>query len=171
MAEIVNRVAKSKLQTLDLEDLYQEGKRVSLDISQWLDQGFILKEQEFREQLKNHPWKDYQDCFVALHCATDAIVPSWAYLLVSTHLNPFAKKIVKGNFEDLELVLYTEEINRLDVSEYQDLPVIIKGCSNKPVPESAYLLVLQKLQKVAKSIMYGEACSSVPLFKKTKKSN
>lgn len=170
MTEIVNRVAKSKLQTIDLEDLYVDGERTQIDISQWLYEGLLLREKEFRASLKAHDWSQYKNHLVAVYCSTDAIVPSWAFLLVSTYLNGYAKKVVKGNFSDLNLVLYSEKIQQLDVKPFLDLPIIIKGCANKPVPETAYLLLLEKLQPVAKSIMYGEACSSVPLFK-SKKSN
>ncbi|WP_299676001.1 DUF2480 family protein [uncultured Tenacibaculum sp.] len=164
--EIVNRVANSKLVTFDLEDYYVEGKRVLFDISDWLFEGLLLKEKDFREHVKNHDWSQYNGAYVALYCATDAIIPSWAYLLVSTELNQFAKKVVIGNLELLETVLFSEIINTLSLDTFKDKPVIIKGCSNKPIPESAYPLLISKIQPVAKSIMYGEACSTVPLFKK-----
>ncbi|WP_299619489.1 DUF2480 family protein [uncultured Tenacibaculum sp.] len=164
--EIVNRVANSKLVTFDLEDYYVEGKRVLFDISDWLFEGLLLKEKDFRAHVKNHDWSQYQGAYVALHCATDAIIPSWAYLLVSTELYRFANKVVIGNLELLETVLFTEIINTLSLDTFQDKPVIIKGCSNKPIPVSAYPLLISKIQPVAKSIMYGEACSTVPLYKK-----
>ncbi|MGO4913385.1 DUF2480 family protein [Leeuwenhoekiella sp. W20_SRS_FM14] len=165
MEEIINRVANSKLITFNLEDLYLPGKREVIDISQWLTEGFILREKDFRESLKNYDWSVYQDTFVALSCSTDAIVPAWAFMLVSTYLQPVAKKIVVGTLTDLETVLYAEEIQKLDVSEYRDQYVIIKGCSNKPVPQNAYILLTQKLQATVKNLMFGEACSSVPLYK------
>lgn len=164
--EIVNRVANSKLVTFDLEDFYPEGERVLFDIKDWLLEGLVLREKDFRESAKSHDWSQYQDRFVALTCSTDAIIPGWAYMLLTTYLTPVAKKVVVGDLETLETILYTEIIQKLDVSEYKDLPVIIKGCSKKPVPKNAYLQVINKLQPVAKSIMYGEACSSVPLFKR-----
>lgn len=166
--EIINRVANSKLVTFDLEDLYLPGHRQLVDISQWLDQGFILRETEFRKSIKEHDWSQYINAFVALHCSTDAIVPAWAYMLVATHLQAVAKKVITGNLVMLETILYTEAIQSLDVTQYKNAPVIIKGCSNKPVPENAYLLLIQKLQPVARSLMFGEACSSVPLYKKAK---
>ena len=165
MEEIVNRVANSKLITFNLEDLYLPGKRDVIDISQWLAEGFILREKDFRESLKNHNWSVYQDSYVALFCSTDAIVPAWAFMLVSTYLQPVAKRVVVGSLSDLETVLYTEEIYKIDSSKYKEQYVIIKGCSNKPVPQNAYLLLTQKLQSVVKSLMFGEACSSVPLYK------
>ena len=165
---IFNRVAASALITFDLEKLYQIGSRQSIDLSQWLDQGLMLKEKEFRAQLKAHDWSIYRDKFIALQCSTEAILPSWAFLLVTTHLQPFARKVVLGNLKDLEVQLFTEEIQLLELSPYKDQTVIIKGCSEKTVPEDAYVQLISKLQPVVKSLFYGEACSSVPLYKKKK---
>ncbi|MDT7828714.1 DUF2480 family protein [Pricia sp. S334] len=163
---ILNRVAQSKLVTFNLEDYYPEGQRILLDIKDWLYEGFILREKEFRKEMEKHDWSQYQDAFVALHCSSDAIVPGWAYMLVATKLQPYASKIVQGNLEQLETSLYQSVIERLDISEFEDRLVIIKGCTNKPVPSNAYLMIAQKLQSNVKSLMYGEACSSVPLFKR-----
>ncbi len=165
---IVNRVAASTLITFDLEKLYQIGSRQSIDLSQWLDQGLLLKEKEFRAQLKTHDWTIYRDKFIALQCSTEAILPSWAFLLVTTHLQPFARKVVLGNLKDLEVQLFAEEIQLLELSPYKDQPVIIKGCSENTVPQDAYVQLISKLQPVVKSLFYGEACSSVPLYKKKK---
>jgi hypothetical protein len=164
--EIVNRVAQSKLVTFDLEDFYPKGQRMVLDIKEWLYEGFILKEKEFRDKVQSHDWSVYQDAFVAIHCSSDAIVPGWAFMLLTVKLAPYAKKTVQGSLVDLETNLYQSIIEELDVSEYQDKMIIVKGCSKKPVPPNAYILLCQKLQKVAKSLMYGEACSSVPLYKR-----
>ncbi|MEX0314366.1 MAG: DUF2480 family protein [Allomuricauda sp.] len=166
MSEIVNRVAQSKLITFDLEELYPEGRRDVLDIKDWLYEGIILREKEFRSSLEDYDWSSYKDAYVALTCSTDAIVPGWAFLLVASKLQPFARKVVVGNLEDLETALYQPILDGLDVSQFKDKPVIIKGCSNKPVPENAYIMAMSKIQQVAKSVMYGEACSAVPLFKK-----
>jgi len=168
MDEIVNKVANSVLEVFDLEDYYTSGIRTQLDISQWLLDGFLLKEKDFREALKIHDWSQFQNHFVAIHCSTDAIIPAWASILVTVYLSPFAKKVVFGNLIDLETSLYQEILSTLDYSKYQDKPVILKGCSKKPVPESAYIMAIQKLQPFVKSIMYGEACSAVPLYKKSK---
>ncbi len=165
MDEIINKVANSKLEIFDLEDYYPPGKRVQIDISQWLIEGFLLKEKEFREQLKNHNWQQYQDCFVAINCATDAVVPGWAIILVAVYVSPFAKKTIQGNLEDLEGFLYHEILPKIDYKVYQNKSVILKGCSKKPVPSAAYVLAIQNLIPFAKSVMYGEACSAVPLFK------
>ena len=168
MDEIVNRVANSKLITFDLEDLYVSGVRLTLDISQWLEQGFILREKQFRESVSHHDWTQYQGAYVALYCSTDAIIPAWAYMLVATQLQGIAKKTITGSLETLETILYTEAISALDTTPFKNSPVIVKGCTNKPVPENAYLLLIEKLHPVVKSLLFGEACSSVPLYKKKK---
>lgn len=164
--EIINRVANSKLLTFDLEEIYPKGERISFDISQWLMEGIVLRESEFREMAKEHNWNQYENKYVALFCSTDAIIPGWAYILLSLHLTPFAKKITTGTLEELESILFAEQLQKIDFSEYKDQAVIIKGCANKPIPQNAYLLSAQKLHPFAKSIMYGEACSSVPLYKR-----
>lgn len=164
--EIVNRVAKSKLVTFDLEEHYPQGKRILLDIKDWLLEGLVLQEKQFREQAKAHDWSQYQDSYVALTCSTDAIVPGWAYMLLTTHLAPYAKKVATGDLENLETLLYSEVIRTLDISQYTGKSLIVKGCSRKPVPQNAYLQLIQRLQPVVKSLMYGEACSAVPLYKK-----
>ena len=165
---IINRVAASTLITFDLEKLYQIGTRQSIDLSQWLDKGLLLREKEFRAQLKAYDWSIFHDQFIALHCSTDAILPAWASLLVTTYLQPYARKVVLGNLKDLEVQLFFEEIQLLDLSPYKEQPVIIKGCSEKTVPQEAYVQLISKLQPVVKSLFYGEACSSVPLYKKKK---
>lgn len=164
--EIVNRVAKGKMVTFDLEDYYQPGERILFDIKDWLFEGLILRETEFRQYVEEHDWSQYKDKFIALTCSSDAIVPGWAFLLLASKSQPFAKKVVKGDMETLETALYQDALQNIDVSSLKDKPVIIKGCSNKPVPENAYLMAIEKIQPVAKRVMYGEACSSVPLFKR-----
>ncbi|SDR97141.1 DUF2480 family protein [Christiangramia echinicola] len=167
--EIINRVANSKLITFNLEDHYPQGQRLIFDLSKWLFEGFVLKEKDFRDQAKEHDWSQYQDKFIALNCSSDAIVPAWAYMLITTYLEPYAKKVVIGDLENLESHLYQDVIERLDVTDLKDRAVIIKGCSHKPVPKNAYIFLIKKLQPVVKSLMYGEACSSVPLYKQPKK--
>lgn len=168
MDEIINRVANSALEVFDLEDYYPNGTRSQIDIAQWLFEGILLREKDFREALKNHDWSQYQNHLVAIHCSTDAIIPAWASILVTTYVSPFAQKTILGTIPELESSLYQEILSQLDYTSYLDKPVIIKGCSKKPVPESAYVLAVQYLQPFAKSIMYGEACSAVPLYKKAK---
>lgn len=164
--EIVNRVANSKLVVVDLEDYYPKGKRVLFDIKDWLYEGLVLREKEFRAKVIVHNWSQYQDTYVAMTCSTDAIVPTWAYMLLTINLEPYAKKILIGDLEQLEASIYQTIIEHLDVLPFKDKSIIIKGCSNKPVPANAYILLSKKLKPIAQSIMYGEACSSVPLFKK-----
>ena len=163
--EIVNRVANSKLKVIDLEDHYPSGDRLKIDIKDWLWEGLVLREKEFRMHVAEHDWSQYNNAYVALHCSTDAIVPDWAYMLIAIQLQDIAKLSVIGSLSDLETVIFTEVISNLDLSEYKDLPVILKGCSHKPVPSNALVLLSQKLKPIAKSVMYGEACSSVPLYK------
>ena len=164
--EIINKVAQSSLLVFDLEDFYPDEHVVDLDISQWLLEGFLLKESEFRAHLKNYDWTPFQDKYVALYCNTDAILPAWTYALVAVHLAPYALKIIHGNKELAIVEWYQDVLNKLDYTDYFQKPVILKGCSKKAVPNQVYTLAIQKLMKVARSVMFGEACSAVPLFKK-----
>lgn len=164
--EIINRVTNSKLKVIDLEDYYPKGNRVLFDIKDWLLEGLVLREKEFRAYVTAHNWEQYQDCYVALHCSTDAIVPDWAYMLIAIELEAYSKRTIIGSLEVLESILYAGIISKLELSIYKNMPVIIKGCSHKPVPPNALVLLSQYLKPVAKSIMFGEACSSVPLFKR-----
>lgn len=166
MDEIVNKVAQSSLMVFDLEDYYPDNHVVVLDISQWLLEGFILKESDFRAQLKNMDWAQFEDKYVALYCSTDAILPAWAFALVAVHLAPHALKVIHGNKELATIEWYQDILNKLDYTDYFQKPVILKGCSKKQVPNQVYTLAIQKIMKVAKSVMFGEACSAVPLYKK-----
>ncbi len=166
--EIINRIQNSKLISIDLEAFYPQGERISFDIKKWLFNDIILKEKDFREFVKNHNWSQYKNAFVALHCSADAIIPSWAYLLITVNLSQFTNRIVVGDLNTIETVLYTEIISKLDEEQYRGKHVLIKGCTKKPVPETAYIQLAQKLVHVATSVMYGEACSNVPLFKHKK---
>ena len=166
--EIINRVAKSKLKTIDLEDFYPKGPRTSIDIKNWLFHELILKEKDFRESLKNHDWSQYKNHYIALTCSSDAIIPSWANMLIATYTSPFAIKTIVGNLQQLDIAIFQDMLNNFSVEAYKNVPVIIKGCSNKPIPETAYIQLIEKLQPVAKSIMFGEACSTVALYKKKK---
>lgn len=164
--EIINRVANSKLVVVDLEDYYPTGQRTVFDIKDWLFQEFVLREKDFRAYANAHDWSQYQDHYVALTCTSDAIVPAWAFMLLTMHLQPYAKKIVVGSLEQLETSIYQDIIENLETDAFVDQPLIIKGCSHKPVPPNAYIMLSQKLKPLARSIMYGEACSSVPLYKR-----
>jgi hypothetical protein len=164
--EIINRVANSKLVTIDLEDYYPEGERILFDIKDWLYEGLVLREKDFRQKAKVHNWEQYKNSYVAITCTTEAIIPTWAFMLLAAYLEPYATKIITGNLDTLETSIYQDIINTFDVSAFMDKPIIIKGCSNKPVPANAYVMLTNKLKPIAKSIMYGEACSSVPLYKR-----
>jgi hypothetical protein len=166
--EIINRVANSKLVVFDLEDYYPKEKRVLLDIKDWLFEGFVLREKDFREQVKQHDWSQYKNQFVALTCSTDAIVPAWAYMLLAVELEGISKKTLLGDLEMLETSIYQDILSGINLDAFKNKPVIIKGCSNKPVPRNAYLMITELLKPITTSIMYGEACSSVPLYKKAK---
>ncbi len=166
--EIVNKVSESGLITIDLEEYYPLGERVVFDIKDHLFQGLILREKDFREYIKNEDWNKYKNKYVALICSADAIVPTWAYMLLATQLEPIAKKVVFGDLETLETILYNEILSKINPADYQDARIVIKGCGDLPVPKAAYVQITSLLRPVAKSIMYGEPCSTVPLYKKSK---
>ncbi|QII72255.1 DUF2480 family protein [Apibacter sp. B2966] len=168
MDEIINKVEKSGLITLDLEDIYPKEPRMLFDLKDYLYEGLVLREKEFRENLSKLDWKMYENAYVAVTCTSDAIVPSWSYLLIANYLTGVAKLISFGTLEDLERDIFTEIIDKMDVDSYKDKKIIIKGCSRKPVPQNAYLQLIQKLKPIASSLMFGEACSTVPIFKKKK---
>lgn len=162
---IINRVASSGLITVNLEDYYMEGERVTFDIKDYLFEELLLREKDFREFVKTNDWSKYQGKLVCITCSNDAIVATWAYMLVAAAMQPFAKKIVFGNQETLETVLFAQALSKLNVEDYRNQRVVIKGCGDKPVPNSAYVELTRILQPVAKSIMYGEPCSTVPVYK------
>jgi hypothetical protein len=166
MNEIVNKVASSKLEVFDLEDYFPKEELLYLDISQFLFEGFILKEKEFRMALKEFNWNKYKDVYVYANCSTDAVLPAWAYILITSHLYSFSKFTIQGSKRDLLISIYNEKLMNLNFSIYKDLFVILKGCSSKPVPQEVYVIAIQKLIPFAKSIMFGEACSAVPVFKR-----
>ena len=163
--EIVNKVAQSGLIQLNLEDFSPEGERIVFDLKDYLFQDLILKEKEFRSALKSIEWPIYKNKHVAIDCSTDAIIPTWAFMLVAVYLQPYSQTIIFGDLDALESELFRKTIAQLDVDQYRDERIIIQGCGNKPVPKSAYVEITRILQPVAKSIMFGEACSTVPLFK------
>lgn len=168
MEEIVNRVAKSPLITFNLEDYYDQGDRVVFDIKDQLFQGMVLREKDFREFLRSHDWSAYNGKNVAVTCSADAIVPTWAFMLLTIELAPFAKNVFYGTKEELNKFLFQKALSRVDQEEYRDKKVVIKGCSKYDVPVNAYVELVNLLQPVAASIMYGEPCSTVPLFKRPK---
>lgn len=166
MNEIINKIDKSKTKTIDLEIYYPKKSQMILDISKWLFEGMLLKEKDFRNALENHDWQKYKNSYVALFCSTEAIVPSWAYLLVSCYLSGVAKNIILGNLKDLRSFIFKELIEKMDFSEFKNEIVVLKGCSEKPIPENAYIFLIEKLKPFARKILYGEMCSAVPLYKK-----
>jgi len=163
--EIVNKVANSGLVSIDLEQYYPAGKRMLLDISGWLYEGLILREKDFRERVKNNDWQRYNESHVAIICTADAIVPLWAYMLLSSHLQPFATTIVHGDLDKVESILYRNWMDSHNFSQYRGQRLIIKGCSKKPVPTDAFAEFVRRAQPFAKSIMFGEPCSTVPVYK------
>lgn len=166
--EIINKVANSGIVTIDLEEFYTPGERVLFDIKPLLFQELILKEKDFREFIKTNDWSIYKDKLVALTCSADAIVPTWAYMLLTLALEPYAKKIIFGSLNELETILFAEKLAALDISSYKDARIVIKGCGEKPLPTNAYVNLTALLKPLAKSIMYGEPCSTVPLYKAPK---
>lgn len=165
---IENKVSSSSLLTLDLEEWYPDSNVMQIDIADLLVEGLLLREKDFRTFISENDWTQYRDKHVALFCSTDAIIPRWAWMLLSTALHPYAKTIVFGNPETLVEELYRQKIVDLNVEEYRDQRVVIKGCSKKPVPVQAYVQLTARLSPVVKSIMYGEPCSTVPVFKRGK---
>ena len=163
---IVNKVALSGLVTLDPATFYPEGERVVYDIKDNLYMGLMLREKDFREFVKTHDWSQYQDKYVALTCTEDAIVPAWAYMLLANKMAPYAHEVVFGDAVVLETVLFEKSIASMDVEQYSGQRVVIKGCGDVPVPVSAYVALTKKLTPVVKSLMFGEPCSTVPIYKK-----
>ena len=163
---IVNKVAQSGLVSFDLADLYPQGERVLYDIKDNLFHGLMLREKDFREFVKEHDWASYTGKHVAIVCSADAIVPTWAYMLLSIKLAPYAASVIFGNLETLETVLFKQEINKVNLENFRDQRIVIKGCGDIAVPVSAFVEITTRLESVAKSIMYGEPCSTVPIYKR-----
>lgn len=168
MEEIINKVAQSGLINIDLEDYYTKGPRLIIDIKDHLFMGQILKEKDFRAFISSHNWAQYKDAFVAVFCSTDAVIPSWAFMLIAARLQPYARHITCGSLENLETELFRDVIMQIDVGPFKDKRLIIKGCGKLPVPPSAFMMITEKLTPVAHSIMFGEACSTVPVFKQAR---
>ena len=167
--EIINKVDQSGLIQIDLEELYTKGQRVVVDLKPWLYEALILKEKDFRNFAKEHDWSQYKDKFVAVTCSADAIIPSWAFMIVAANLSPFAADLVFGDLQKLEEYLYFKQLTKIDPETYRNQRVVVKGCADIPVPEAAYVELIRLLQPVVKSIMYGEPCSTVPVFKSKEK--
>ncbi|RLD23025.1 MAG: hypothetical protein DRI54_07865 [Bacteroidetes bacterium] len=166
MPEIENKVDKSGIIQFNPEDLIPNGPRVGFDMKDHLYQGLVLREKEFREFIKNNDWNIYTDAFVYVHCTADAIVPTWAYMLVASELQGMAKDVVWGTKQDLEDELLIDAINNLPEEEFTDARVIVKGCSNNTIGDRVYMALTLKLKPLVKNLMFGEACSAVPVFKR-----
>ncbi|MBA4301911.1 Protein of unknown function [Algoriphagus alkaliphilus] len=168
MSEIVNRVSASQIISINLEEIYPQEDRVIFDLKPFLWQELILKEQDFRQSLKQVDWEIYRNKWVAIQCSVDAIVPTWAFMLVCTYLDPVSKGYSVGDLSILEIMISESVITKFDIESFRDRPIVIKGCSKFPIPLFAYGRMISLLQPVAKSLMFGEPCSTVPLFKKGK---
>ena len=164
--EIVNKVASSGLLVVDLKTLRPKGVRVEIDLADWLEEGLLLREKAFRELIAQHDWQKYANAYVNMVCSTDAIVPSWAYMLVASALQPFSKWVYVGTRAAMEQQLMLNAIESIEIEPYRDARVIINGCADPDIPETAFAQLTFKLQPIAKRNMYGEACSTVPVFKR-----
>ncbi len=167
-APLVNRVVQSGLITLNMENWFPEAVPVHFDLKNYLFKELILKEKEFRAALKAHDWSSYEGQALLVYCSTDAIIPVWAYMLVATYAEPHASVIFQGDEQAYYAWFLDQKIQSLDVEPYRDQRVVIKGCSDRPVPPAAYLKLTAKLRPVSRSIMYGEPCSTVPIYKRPK---
>ncbi len=165
---LVNRVAQSGLVTIDLEEIYPVGEVVPFDLKDYLFMELILKEKDFREALKAHDWSQYRGKNIAVFCSADAIIPMWAYMLVATCAAPFANDIAQTTPDLFAEIAFLKKLSTLNINDYEGKRIVIKGCSDKPVPPSAYLEITRRLQPVALSIMFGEPCSTVPVYKKAR---
>ena len=163
--EIKNKIAESGLVNFDLSKLVPQGKRIGIDLKDFLFEGLILKEKDFREKINSLDTAPYNSAFVYIYNSAEAIVPLWAYFLLTAKLTGVAKKVVFGNREDLEVLLMHNAIQTYDFTELNDKRVLVKGCSDEQIPENAYIELVEQLKPVVKSLMFGEACSNVPIFK------
>lgn len=162
----MNKVAQSGLVSVDPASFYPQGERVLYDIKDNLYMGLILREKDFREFVKEHDWAQYTGKYVAITCSADAIVPTWAYMLLANRMALYAGEIVFGNLDTLETILFEKALKQLDVEQYRDKRVVIKGCGDVAVPDSAYVELTRRLTPVVKSLMFGEPCSTVPIYKR-----
>lgn len=163
---IINKVADSGLISLDLENYYPKGEVVVFDMKDHLFMGMILKEKDFREALKNLDWEIYKNKYVAVTCTADAVIPVWAYMLVASNLSSIAKDFIMGDEKELHRTLFLKNLSAINTREFADKRIVIKGCGETPIGEFAYTEITKLLCPVAKSIMYGEPCSTVPVYKK-----
>ena len=163
--EIKNKVAESGLVNFDLSELSPKGKRIGIDLKDFLFMEMILKEKDFREKVSELDTEKYRDAFAFVYCSVDAIIPIWAYFLITSKLTGIAKKVIYGSKKDLEIILMHEALEHYNFSELDGKRVLVKGCSEEDIPENAYIELVEKLKPLVKSLMFGEACSNVPIFK------
>ncbi len=163
---LINKVAESGLITIDLEKYYPKGETAVFDLKDHLFMGLILKEKEFREALKILEWENFRNKYVAVTCTADAIIPVWAYMLVASYLQPVAKEIVMGDEKELHKILFLKNLSQISVNDFADKRIVVKGCGETPIADFVYMEITKLLRPVVKSIMYGEPCSTVPIFKK-----
>lgn len=166
--KLVNRVANSRLKTINLEKFFPEKEIAEFDLKDFLFKELILREKEYRDALKEYNWEEFEGKLVALHCSTDAILPTWAFMLAASYLQPVAEEVFFGTKPALLEKYFRDQIRKIDIEKYDDELIVIKGCSNHPVPVSAYVELTGALRPFARSIMFGEACSAVPIFKKNR---
>ena len=164
----VNKVAESGIITLNLEEYYPTEETAVFDLKNFLFMELILKEKDYREALKNLNWSIYKNKNVAITCSADAVIPMWAYMLAATYLQPVAKEVIFGDEDFLHRTLFLKNLSKINTTEFADKRVVIKGCGDKNISETAYVEITKLLTPVAKSIMYGEPCSTVPIYKKAK---
>ncbi|HLL43283.1 MAG TPA: DUF2480 family protein [Segetibacter sp.] len=163
---IINKVAESALTSLDLEEYYPKGETAVFDLKDHLFMGLILKEKDFRTALQTFDWEQFRNKNVAITCSMDAIIPMWAYMLVASYLSPVAKEVVFGEEKNILNTLLVRNISQIKGEEYTDKRVVVKGCGDVPIPEAAYVEITNKLRPFVKSLMYGEPCSTVPIYKR-----
>lgn len=166
MEPITNKVTESGIITIDPADYYVKGERVLFDVKSLLIEEFLLREKDFREFVKTNNWENYSGKFVAVTCSNDAVIPVWAYMLLASALEPFTQQVVFGNLEDLETELFRQELKKINPENFRDQRIVIKGCGDIHVPTSAYMELTGLLKPFVKSIMYGEPCSTVPVYKR-----
>lgn len=171
MDEIVNKVAQSGIITIDPEEFIPKGKHLNIDLKEILWQGLVLRENDLKNFIETHPWENYKDTFVSIYCSEDAVIPHWAYMKLAISLQPFAKTVFYGTKEQMEEELALSEIAKMYVSPFENQRVVIKGCGNKNFTSRIYVALTNKLESVVKSLMFGEPCSTVPIFKKNKDAN
>ena len=168
--EIVNRVASSSLISVNLENYYPKGERIIFDLKDHLFQGLILKEKDFREFVNNHNWNQYEGKYLAIHCTTDAVIPTWAYMLLASKLTPIAAEVFFGDLKSLDCHLIKTAIDNINIEQFKNAKIVVKGCGSLPITEFAYVELTKKLLPVVSSIMFGEPCSTVPIYKRPRES-